>query len=142
MPTSRELRRAFDSAVRSPSKDAGLSTGSSPSSTPANALGASQGSYFGSAAVSDGFWLDTPNSESSGSGSINKVGGSGTVPLDKNAHAPLPGTSGSEAAPVQRQFAGTPDYLAPESILGIGMDARVDWVRSVPVESLSVRSKS
>lgn len=29
----------------------------------------------------------------------------------------------------QKQFVGTPDYLAPESILGIGMDARVDWVR-------------
>ncbi|KAL8284258.1 hypothetical protein RQP46_005007 [Phenoliferia psychrophenolica] len=120
MPTSRELRRAHDSAVRSPSKDA--STASSPSSTPANALGASHGSYFGSVAVSDGFWLDTPNSESSGSGSINKGGPSSMLP----APAPLPGTSASEAAPV-RQFAGTPDYLAPESILGIGMDARVDW---------------
>ena len=25
-------------------------------------------------------------------------------------------------------FVGTPDYLAPESILGIGQDASVDWV--------------
>ena len=123
MPTSRELRRAFDGAIRSPSKD--VSTSSSPSSTPANALGASHGSYFGSVAVSDGFCLDTPNSESSGSGSINKTAPGGAAP----AAAPLPGTSASEVAPV-RQFAGTPDYLAPESILGIGMDARVDWVRA------------
>ncbi|KWU46688.1 Pkinase-domain-containing protein, partial [Rhodotorula sp. JG-1b] len=27
----------------------------------------------------------------------------------------------------QQHFVGTPDYLAPESILGVGMDAGVDW---------------
>ena len=27
-----------------------------------------------------------------------------------------------------KTFVGTPDYLAPESILGIGQDASVDWV--------------
>ncbi|KAK4700084.1 serine/threonine-protein kinase RIM15, partial [Phenoliferia sp. Uapishka_3] len=126
MPTSRELRRAHDSAIRSPTKNAGLSAGSSPASTPANALGASHSSYFGSAAVLDGFWLDTPNSESSGSGSANKSTPS-TVPLEKLAPAAPPKPIGSESTPVQRQFVGTPDYLAPESILGIGMDARVDW---------------
>lgn len=26
------------------------------------------------------------------------------------------------------KFIGTPDYLAPESILGLGQDASVDWV--------------
>jgi serine/threonine protein kinase len=26
------------------------------------------------------------------------------------------------------KFVGTPDYLSPESILGIGQDASVDWV--------------
>jgi serine/threonine protein kinase len=30
-----------------------------------------------------------------------------------------------------KHFVGTPDYLAPESILGIGMDEMVDWVRSL-----------
>ena len=28
----------------------------------------------------------------------------------------------------EKVFAGTPDYLAPESILGIGQDTSVDWV--------------
>jgi hypothetical protein len=28
----------------------------------------------------------------------------------------------------EKTFAGTPDYLAPESILGLGQDASVDWV--------------
>lgn len=30
-----------------------------------------------------------------------------------------------------RNAVGTPDYLAPESILGTGQDATVDWVRPV-----------
>jgi len=28
----------------------------------------------------------------------------------------------------QKVFVGTPDYLAPESILGLGQDSSVDWV--------------
>lgn len=126
MPTARDHRRAFDSSWRSPSKDPNTSNGSSPSSTPANALGASQASYFGSLTVSDGFWLD--HSESSGSGSpahsaLHRSGGGPTL------DSPAPVTA-SDSVPAQGKFVGTPDYLAPESILGVGMDARVDWVRT------------
>ncbi|KAI5474189.1 serine/threonine protein kinase RIM15, partial [Pseudohyphozyma bogoriensis] len=125
MPLPQARRGSRDtSAVRSQSKDTHASNTSSPSMTPANAIGASQASYFGSL-TNDSFWLDTPNSESSGSGSlaISQKG-----PFDK-----LPSAAGAPSAleppPAtgQRQFVGTPDYLAPESILGIGMDARVDW---------------
>lgn len=31
-------------------------------------------------------------------------------------------------AEANQRFVGTPDYLAPESILGLGQDASVDWV--------------
>ncbi|KAJ3106270.1 hypothetical protein HDU97_006721 [Phlyctochytrium planicorne] len=34
---------------------------------------------------------------------------------------------GDENAINRKNFAGTPDYLAPESILGLGQDAGVDW---------------
>ena len=37
-------------------------------------------------------------------------------------------TSESQAQPAGKVFAGTPDYLAPESILGLGQDSSVDWV--------------
>lgn len=35
---------------------------------------------------------------------------------------------GSKDDPSPRQAVGTPDYLAPESILGTGQDSMVDWV--------------
>ncbi|KAM0755998.1 kinase-like protein [Meredithblackwellia eburnea MCA 4105] len=128
MPMGRD-RRAFDSSIRSPSKEVQASNTSSPSSTPANALGASQVSYFGSLNVNDGFWLDTPQSESSGSGSVLQSGRTSRKATDsvgeKLSSSALPGAGGPD--PQQKQFVGTPDYLAPESILGIGMDARVDW---------------
>lgn len=41
-------------------------------------------------------------------------------------------TSRGPSSGTQQKFVGTPDYLAPESILGIGMDAGVDWVRCSP----------
>jgi serine/threonine-protein kinase RIM15 len=44
---------------------------------------------------------------------------------DLRSHA-----SGSGTPPGEQKFVGTPDYLAPETILGIkGDDAAVDWVR-------------
>ena len=39
-------------------------------------------------------------------------------------------TSGGLTPPGEQKFVGTPDYLAPETILGLrGDDAAVDWVR-------------
>lgn len=41
-------------------------------------------------------------------------------------------TPGSGTPPSEQKFVGTPDYLAPETILGLrGNDAAVDWVRRV-----------
>ena len=40
--------------------------------------------------------------------------------------------AGLGTPPGEQKFVGTPDYLAPESILGIsGDDATVDWVSVV-----------
>lgn len=115
MPVSRDPRRT-GSLARSSSRDINASENSSPSSTPANALGANPLSYFGSLAIADSFSLDAPHSESSGSNSL---------PIShKNSIAALASGGGA----TQKNFVGTPDYLAPESILGIGMDAGVDWV--------------
>ena len=46
---------------------------------------------------------------------------------DLRSHS-SPGGSGTP--PGEQKFVGTPDYLAPETILGLrGDDAAVDWVR-------------
>jgi serine/threonine-protein kinase RIM15 len=40
--------------------------------------------------------------------------------------------SGGGTPPSEQKFVGTPDYLAPETILGLrGDDAAVDWVRAL-----------
>lgn len=124
MPSSRDSRRPLDASLRSSSLDHNPSETSSPSSTPANPLGASQMSYFGSLAINDSFSLDTPQSESSGSNSL--------AASHKNDSMTATRLAPSKAGAVttgQKNFVGTPDYLAPESILGIGMDVGVDWVR-------------
>lgn len=39
-------------------------------------------------------------------------------------------SGGGTTPPGEQKFVGTPDYLAPETILGLGVDdAAVDWVR-------------
>lgn len=128
MPLSMRDRRPFDSSVRSGSTDAGMSNSSSPSSTPLNPIGASQVSYFGTLAATDNFSLDTPNSESSGSESLQTMQ-RGFNALDgmvaSSLHSSHAERGLSRGGP--QKFVGTPDYLAPESILGIGMDAGVDW---------------
>lgn len=140
MPASRD-RRAVDSSTRSLSREPGFSNSSSPSSTPANALGASQLSYFGSLAITDSFSLDTPNSGSTGSASAsasqkNVAAAVDTMGTSQASSAPQPAQTGTSSP--QKHFVGTPDYLAPESILGISMDAGVDWVRSLPLLSRAI----
>jgi serine/threonine-protein kinase RIM15 len=50
--------------------------------------------------------------------------------LDLRSSVPLGG--GTPPANDQQKFVGTPDYLAPETILGIGNDdTNVDWVSRV-----------
>lgn len=128
MPVSRN-RGAFEGIGRaSPKIDASQS--SSPSSTPGNALGASPLSYFGGV-VNDSFSLDTPNSDSSGSGHANPSHKHIAAAVDAivtSQASDITNLGRSEGPASQKNFVGTPDYLAPESILGIGMDARVDWV--------------
>lgn len=43
-------------------------------------------------------------------------------------------TTGGLTPPGEQKFVGTPDYLAPETILGLrGNDAAVDWVRYLTI---------
>lgn len=128
MPSSRDPRRQGGSLARSSSRDINVSENSSPSSTPANALGAAHLSYFGNLAVADSFSLDTPHSESSGSNSLPISHKNSTAALESLPGSHAPGVPSGGTA--QKNFVGTPDYLAPESILGIGMDVGVDWVRT------------
>ncbi|SGY33607.1 BQ5605_C002g01515 [Microbotryum silenes-dioicae] len=128
MPTARG--RGFEpgrDSLRSLSRDPALSQSSSPSSTPANALGQSPASYFGSVAITDSFSLDTPASERS-SGSGDQASNKAPAQTAANPYVDPLTTSRQEALvePPQK-FVGTPDYLAPESILGVGTDACVDW---------------
>ncbi|KAI8592135.1 kinase-like domain-containing protein, partial [Geranomyces variabilis] len=53
---------------------------------------------------------------------LSRVGFLGRRSRETNNNAPEAGTG---AAP--KAFAGTPDYLAPESILGLGQGVSVDW---------------
>ncbi|GAA5839142.1 hypothetical protein JCM3766R1_002269 [Sporobolomyces carnicolor] len=107
-----------------------LSLSSSPLATPA--LGnAAQTSYFGNVPLTDSFSLDTP-SESSASGSLHVSSRGNTLspawPSGTGTRTvPAAGPPGAGAETSKQHFVGTPDYLAPESILGIGMDACVDW---------------
>ncbi|GJN91534.1 hypothetical protein Rhopal_004557-T1 [Rhodotorula paludigena] len=116
----------------------GLSNRSSPLSTPA-ITGQSQAGYFGNVPITDNFALDTP-SESSGSSApvsshaLHAGGPSASKhpsPLSPNNSASRPigvvGPPGAAPETPNKHFVGTPDYLAPESILGVGMDACVDW---------------
>ncbi|GAA5922084.1 uncharacterized protein JCM15063_003180 [Sporobolomyces koalae] len=111
-------------AARTSSNNKDFSTTSSPLSTPA--LGqALQSSYFGNVPLTDSFSLDTP-SDSSISGSR---GNTLSPTWQSGHHRPQVAADplGAGAGPTKQHFVGTPDYLAPESILGIGMDACVDW---------------
>lgn len=148
MPSTRAPRRPSASA-RSASRDPNLSGASSPSSTPANALGQSPASYFGSLAINDSFSLDTPSSENGSnhhqtsqhkqlSAAVDSLAASRAAmppppPPERVGRAPASDT------PPKQAFVGTPDYLAPESILGIGTDATVDWVSRLDLRLSTAR---
>ncbi|GAA6061906.1 hypothetical protein JCM10212_000531 [Sporobolomyces blumeae] len=121
------LRRP-SASTRTSSHNKDFSTSSSPLATPA--LGGSvQSSYFGNVPITDSFSLDTP-SESSASGSLQASIRANTLsPTWASGARPVAaaGPPGAAAESSKAHFVGTPDYLAPESILGIGMDACVDW---------------
>lgn len=87
--------------------------------------------------------LSTDNvSESSGSDSFGSQGWPKTPGLGKPYESPMQSfaadlaadlrshsNSGAGTPPGEQKFVGTPDYLAPESILGMSEDDRaVDWV--------------
>jgi len=96
----------------------------------------------GNTPLPTGSALSDDVSESSGSESLSglfwKRGRPGESPLqsfatdltnDLRSHS-----SGLGTPPADQKFVGTPDYLAPESILGIGGDDPVvDWVGSLPI---------
>lgn len=133
LPSLRDQRRP-SAPGRNGSGGADFSNTSSPIATPALAANMAQTSYFGNVPITDSFSLDSP---SEGSGSSNPAGsfaGHGPSPLSPGASAsavvPVRGPPGAAVETPKQQFVGTPDYLAPESILGVGMDACVDWVRS------------
>lgn len=132
IPGLRDLghTRRPSASTRTSSHNKDFSTSSSPLATPG--LGnAAQTSYFGNVPLTDSFSLDTP-SESSQSGSLHVTSRGNTLsPTWTSGNRPVAaaGPPGAGAETSKAHFVGTPDYLAPESILGIGMDACVDWVR-------------
>ncbi|TNY19781.1 hypothetical protein DMC30DRAFT_353426 [Rhodotorula diobovata] len=130
LPSLRDQRRP---SVFGRTGSGGLSSSnrSSPLSTPALGPQSSHAGYFGNVPITDAFSLDTP-SESSGSSSAPPSAHAKQVsPLSPAAAATRPvgvaGPPGAAPETPNKHFVGTPDYLAPESILGVGMDACVDW---------------
>ena len=132
LPSLRDQRRP---SVFGRTGSGGLSNRSSPMSTPALApqSSSSQTGYFGNVPITDAFSLDTP-SESSGSSSAPPSAHAkfaSPSPLSPTSMATRPlgvaGPPGAAPETPNKHFVGTPDYLAPESILGVGMDACVDW---------------
>ncbi|GAA5951029.1 hypothetical protein JCM3765_004657 [Sporobolomyces pararoseus] len=121
-------RRPSASTRTSSNNKQEFSRSSSPLGTPA--LGnAAQTSYFGNVPLTDSFSLDTP-SESSASGSLHVSSRGNTLSPtwpSGTRQVAAAGPPGAGAETSKQHFVGTPDYLAPESILGIGMDACVDW---------------
>ncbi|KAH7914395.1 RIM15, signal transduction response regulator [Hygrophoropsis aurantiaca] len=136
-PLGLRPRTRYDSRSRPPSMDSGFL--SSPLLSNDMTGG---GSYFsqGAHAVSRlGISPYAPTddvSESSGSESLSNFGPrrnnkAGESPLQSFATeltTDLRSHSGGNTPPGEQKFVGTPDYLAPEAILGLrGDDAAVDW---------------
>ncbi|GAA6004420.1 hypothetical protein JCM10207_000719 [Rhodosporidiobolus poonsookiae] len=129
LPSMRDPRRP-SALGRTGSGGPDFSNNSSPMATPA-LPNASQTSYFGNVPITDSFSLDTPSESSGSSIPPSSHANRHPSPLSPTASTsrPVPVVGPPGAAPETRKqhFVGTPDYLAPESILGVGMDACVDW---------------
>jgi len=130
-------RTRYDSRSRPPSLDSGFLA--SPM------LPSDGGSYFGQGAYpisrNGTSLLQFPADDISESGSGSELMSSLYSKRNRAADSPLQSFatelttdlrshSGGITPPGEQKFVGTPDYLAPETILGLrGDDAAVDWVR-------------
>ncbi|GAA5925415.1 hypothetical protein JCM10213_008785 [Rhodosporidiobolus nylandii] len=128
LPSMRDGRRPSAALGRTGSGGPDFSTGSSPIATPAlTAVNQSQASYFGNVPITDSFSLESPADSSGSSVAPSSHAGPRPSPLSPNQAVPVRGPPGAATETSKAHFVGTPDYLAPESILGVGMDACVDW---------------
>lgn len=137
MGTGLRHRTRYDSRSRPPSLDSGFLA--SPM------LPSDGGSYFGQGAYSlprtgtSLFQFPADDISESGSGSelvsnfYSKRSRAADSPIQSFATeltTDLRSHSGGNTPSGEQKFVGTPDYLAPETILGLrGDDAAVDWVR-------------
>ncbi|KAI6047447.1 RIM15, signal transduction response regulator [Pisolithus marmoratus] len=128
-------RARYDSRSRPPSLDSGLISSAALSSDVGGSY-FSQGPQGGNRAVASPYQsLADDISESSGSESVSnyysrrsKAGESPLQSFASELTTDLRSYSGSHTPPGEQKFVGTPDYLAPETILGLrGDDAAVDW---------------
>ncbi|BGP21508.1 serine/threonine protein kinase RIM15 [Rhodotorula toruloides] len=121
LPSARDRRPP----IYGRSSSGALSNASSPLQTPALSAQSPAG-YFGNVPITDSFSLDTP-SESSGSSLPPSSHARAVSVRSPQVSASRPvgvvGPPGAAAETPNKHFVGTPDYLAPESILGVGMDA-------------------
>ncbi|KIK29322.1 hypothetical protein PISMIDRAFT_89557 [Pisolithus microcarpus 441] len=129
------LRARYDSRSRPPSLDSGLF--SSPM-LPSDVGGSyfNQGPQGGNRVVASPYQLLSDDiSESGGSESVSnlysrrsRAGESPKQSFASELTTDLRSYSGGHTPPGEQKFVGTPDYLAPETILGLrGDDAAVDW---------------
>ncbi|GAA6036568.1 hypothetical protein JCM8097_001229 [Rhodosporidiobolus ruineniae] len=130
LPSLRDQRRP-SGLGRTGSGGPDFSNNSSPIATPALPANQSQTSYFGNVPITDSFSLDTPSESSGSSLPPSSHAGHRPSPLSPTVSQSQPvtvrGPPGAAPETNNKHFVGTPDYLAPESILGVGMDACVDW---------------
>lgn len=129
-------RRPGNSAQRSASASGRASGRSTPESQP-------RASYFNSLFLEDADNL----SESSGSESVadrqkrSLQFGSAALSVDTQAGKSQQAGSRSRQSGTHR-FVGTVDYVAPESILGVGVGEAVDWVRIAPSSRGAMTNRS
>lgn len=128
-------RARYDSRSRPPSLDSGLISSPMLSSDGGGSYFV-QGPQAGNRAVAPPYQsLADDISESSGSESVSnyysrrsKAGESPLQSFASELTTDLRSYSGGHTPPGEQKFVGTPDYLAPETILGLrGDDAAVDW---------------